>query len=173
MTIQSSWNGRFFEDFQVGEIYPHSLGRTITATDNSWFTQLTQNTNPLHFNEHYATATPYGRTVVNSAFTIALITGQSVSELSQNVLANLGWDEVRLQNPVFEGDTLYSFSEIVQLRLCKSRNDVGIMDVKTTGYNDEGQIVITFKRTMMIYKKAFAPQPRQQLLQQVLQQRSE
>ena len=107
MALKEGWRGRFFEDFEVGDVYPHRLGRTVTQTDNIWFTLLTQNTAPLHFDVHYASQTEFKKPLVNSAFTIALVTGQTVADISQNVFANLGWDEVRLSNPVFEGDTLY------------------------------------------------------------------
>jgi acyl dehydratase len=152
-----SWRGRFYEDFQVGDVYDHALGRTITTTDNIWFTLLTQNTAPLHFDHHYASQTEFGRPLVNSALTLALVTGQSVSDVSQNVMANLGWDEVRLPRPVFEGDTVYSRSEVLEKRESKSRPDVGIVTVKTTGFNQEGKVVITYRRTVMVYKRGKAP----------------
>lgn len=155
--IQLGWQGRFYEDFEIGDRYAHALGRTISQTDNSWFTQLTQNTNPIHFDHHYAQQTEFQRPLVNSAFTIALVTGQSVSDISQNVMANLGWDEVRLPNPVFEGDTIYSYSKILSKRESKKRINVGIIEVKTYGYNQREEIVIHFKRTMMIYKRGHAP----------------
>ena len=106
--IKAGWTGRVYEDFEVGDVYRHPLGRTITQTDNIWFTLLTQNTAPLHFDAYYAAQTEFKKPLVNSALTIALVTGQTVTDISQNVFANLGWDEVRLPNPVFEGDTLYS-----------------------------------------------------------------
>ena len=96
-----------YEDFEVGDVYRHPLGRTILATDNTWFSLLTQNTNPIHVDHAYAAKTEFARPLVNSTFTLALVTGQSVADVSQNVLANLGWDEVRLPHPVFEGDTIY------------------------------------------------------------------
>lgn len=104
--VKSGWTGRYFEDFTVGDIYKHVLGRTVTATDNAWFTPLTQNTAPLHFDAHYARHTQFGRPLVNSCFTIALVTGQTVADVSQNLLANLGWDEVRMPHPLFGGDTV-------------------------------------------------------------------
>src|SRR5437868_15050498 len=110
-TPRAGWTGRCFEDFQVGDVYEHQLGRTVPTTDNSWFTQLTLNTNPLHFDHHYAAQADFGRPLVNSAFTLALVTGMSVPDVSQNAMANLGWDAVRLPHPVFEGDTLYAESE--------------------------------------------------------------
>ena len=157
MAVKEGWKGRFYEDFVVGDVYQHPLGRTVIATDNVWFTLLTQNTAPIHFDHHYAAQTEFGRPLVDSTFTLALVTGQSVMDISQNVLANLGWDEVRLPHPVFEGDTIYSQSEVLAKRESQSRPNVGIVTVKTTGYNQEGQVVITFKRTIMVYKRGCAP----------------
>src|SRR5439155_16683655 len=103
------------------------------------------NTNPIHFDSAYAAKTEYGKPLVNSAFTLALVTGQSVMDISQNVMANLGWDEVRLPNPLFEGDTVYSRSEVLEKRESKSRPNVGIVRVKTTGFNQQGTVIIEFK----------------------------
>ncbi len=157
MAVKDGWKGRFFEDFEVGDVYRHPLGRTVTQTDNAWFTLLTQNTAPIHFDRHYAAQTEFGRPLVDSTFTVALVTGQSVTDVSQNVMANLGWDEVRLPAPVFEGDTIYSESEVLEKRESRSRDNVGIVTVKTTGYNQEGTVVITFKRTVMVYKHGHSP----------------
>lgn len=150
--------GRFFEDFAVGDVYRHPLGRTITTTDNMWFTLLTQNTAKLHVDHNYAAQTPYGRPLVNSTLTLAVVTGQSVVDVSQNVMANLGWIEVKLPHPVFEGDTLYSASTVLAARPSGSRENVGVVTVATTGYNQNGQVVITFTRSMLIYKRDHAPQ---------------
>ena len=158
MAVKEGWRGRFFEDFEVGDVYPHPLGRTVTETDNVWFTLLTQNTAPIHFDRHYAAQTEFGRPLVDSTFTVALVTGQSVTDVSQNVMANLGWDEVRLPAPVFEGDTIYSRSEVLEKRESRSRENVGIVTVKTTGFNQDGTTVITFKRTVMVYKRGHAPE---------------
>ena len=152
-----SWHGRFFEDFTVGDVYRHALGRTISQTDNSWFTLLTQNTAPVHVDHHYAAQTEYGRALVNSTFTLALVTGQSVSDISQNVFANLGWDDVRLPHPLFEGDTVYSSSEVLTTRPSGTRPNVGIVTVRTTGFNQDGTPVITFTRTVMVYRTGMAP----------------
>jgi itaconyl-CoA hydratase len=157
MALKEGWRGRFYEDFEVGDVYPHPLGRTITRTDNIWFTLLTQNTAPIHFDAHYSAQTEFGRPLVDSTFTVALVTGQSVIDVSQNVFANLGWDEIRLPHPVFEGDTLYSQSEVLEKRESKSRPNVGIVTIRTTGYNQDGVVVITFKRTVMVYKRGQAP----------------
>ncbi len=155
--IKEGWTGRVYEDFEVGDIYVHPLGRTVLSVDNSWFTLLTQNTNPIHFDHAYAAQTEFGKPLVDSTFTLALVTGQSVIDLSINVMANLGWDEVRLPNPVFEGDTIYSQSEVLETRESKSRPNVGIVTVKTTGYNQNGIVVITFKRTFMVYRRGQLP----------------
>jgi acyl dehydratase len=157
MVVKEGWRGRFFEDFEVGDIYEHPLGRTVTTTDNSWFTLLTQNTAAIHFDHYYASQTEFGKPLVDSTFTLALVTGQSVTDISQNVFANLGWDEVKLPAPVFEGDTIYSRSEVLEKRESRSRPDVGIVKVKTTGFNHEGTVVISFERTIMVYKKDYAP----------------
>lgn len=156
-SIKKGWQGRFFEDFEIGDVYQHPLGRTVTTTDNMWFTLLTQNTAPIHFDHHYAAQTEFGKPLVDSTFTLALVTGQSVIDVSQHVFANLGWDEIRLPHPVFEGDTIYSQSEVLAKRESRSRPNVGIVTVKTTGYNQNGEIVITFKRTIMVYKRGYAP----------------
>jgi acyl dehydratase len=157
MAVKPGWRGRFLEDFEVGDVYEHPLGRTVTQTDNAWFTLLTQNTAALHFDHHYASQTEFGRPLVNSAFTIALVTGQSVSDISQNVMANLGWDEVRLPNPLFEGDTVYSSSEVLDARESRSRPNAGIVTVRTTGFNQEGTPVITFRRSVMVYRRGQGP----------------
>ena len=157
MAIKEGWRGRFYEDFEVGDVYEHPLGRTVTETDNIWFTLLTQNTAPIHFDSNYAAQTEFEKPLVDSTFTVALVTGQSVTDVSQNVMANLGWDEIRLPNPVFEGDTIYSQSEVLEKRESRSRENVGIVTVKTTGYNQDGKVVITFKRTIMVYRRGHAP----------------
>lgn len=168
MSLKKGWNGRFYEDFEIGDMYSHPLGRTVTQTDNIYMTLLTQNTNPIHFDNYYSKQTTFGKPLVDSTFTVALVTGQSVTDLSQNAMANLGWDEIRLPNPVFEGDTIYSFSEVLEKRESKSRKNVGIVKVKTSGYNQRSEIVITFKRTFMIYKKEYAPNRESKLLEKIL-----
>lgn len=157
MPVKRGWEGRCYEDFEVGDIYVHLLGRTITSTDNSWFTLLTLNTNNVHFDHHFAAGSEFGKPLVNSAFTLALVTGMSVPDLSQNAMANLGWDEVRLPNPVFEGDTLYARSEVLDKRESKSRPNVGIVKVRTIGFNQDNLDVVTYNRTFMVYKRGQVP----------------
>ena len=157
MGIKPGWTGRVFEDFQAGDIYEHPLGRTVTQADNIWFTCVTMNTNPIHFDAEYASRTEFKRPLVNSCFTLALVTGQSVIDLTINAVANLGWDDVRLPNPLFEGDTVYSRSEVLETRESRSRPNVGIVKVKTTGLNQHGTPVIEFTRTFMIWKRGHEP----------------
>ncbi len=157
MTVKEGWTGRVYEDFEVGDVYRHPLGRTVLAADNVWFTLLSQNVNKIHFDYAYAAKTEFGKPLVDSTFTLALVTGQSTIDLSVNVMANLGWDEVRLPAPVFEGDTIYSQSEVLATRESKSRPNVGIVTVKTSGFNQDGTIVMTFKRTFMVYRRGHVP----------------
>jgi acyl dehydratase len=156
-TVRPGWNGRHFEDFEIGDVYEHPLGRTVLPTDNAWFSLLTQNSAPLHFDRHYAAQTSWGQPLVDSTFTLALVTGQSVTDISQHVFANLGWDKVKLPHPVFEGDTIYSRSTVLSARPSGSREDVGIVRVRTEGYNQDGDIVIHFERTLMVYRRGHGP----------------
>jgi acyl dehydratase len=158
MAVKAGWTGRVYEDFEVGDVYEHPLGRTVLPVDNSWFTLLTQNTNAIHFDRAYAAQTEFGQPLVDSTFTLALVTGQSTIDLSINVMANLGWDEVRLPNPLFEGDTVYSRSEVLEKRESRSRPNVGIVKVRTTGFKQDGLVVIEFMRTFMVYKRGHVPQ---------------
>jgi itaconyl-CoA hydratase len=147
------WRGRFYEDFSVGDVYRSRLGRTVTDTDNIWFTCLTLNTNQIHFNVPYAERTQFGRPLVNSAFTLALITGMTVPDTSENAAANLAWTDITLPKPVFVGDTLWAESEILDLRESKSNPSVGIVSMRCRGINQRREVVIEFKRTFMVYKR--------------------
>ncbi len=157
MTVKPGWRSRTFEDFEVGDVYEHPIGRTITQADNIWFTLLTVNNNPIHFDAAYAAHTEWGRPLVDSTFTLALATGLSVSDVSQNAI-NLGWDEVRLPAPVFEGDTIYASSEVLEARESRSRPAMGIVKLRTTGINQDGVKVIEFARTIMVYKRDHTPE---------------
>ena len=143
--------GRYFEDFEIGHIYEHRPGRTITQSDNTWFTLLTMNTHPLHFDEEYGKATEFGKTLVNSTFTVAVMVGMSVSDVSQKAIANLGWTDIVLPHPLFVGDTLYAESEVLEKRLSESRENCGIVTVKTTGTNQDGVVVASYKRLSLIH----------------------
>ena len=148
--------GRHFEDFVVGDVYQHRPGRTISETDNTWFTLLTMNTHPLHFDAAYAAKTEFGRPLVNSALTLAIVAGMSVSDLSQKAIANLGWNDIRLTAPVFAGDTVYAESEVLSKRESKSRPNHGIVTVKTTGAKDDGTVFMTYERTFLVPKRGHA-----------------
>ena len=145
--------GRYLEEFTVGDVYEHHPGRTVSQQDNAWFTLLTMNTHPLHFDEEYAKATEFGRPLIASPLTVAIIVGMSVSDVSEKAIANLGWKEIKLTNPVFPGDTLYAKSEVVQVRESKSRPNAGIVTVNTIGTNQDDVIVCEFERSMLIPKK--------------------
>lgn len=149
--------GRFFEDFEIGHIYEHRPGRTITDADNVWFTLLTMNTHPAHFDYEFAKKTEFGKPLVCSPFTVALMVGMSVSDTSQKAVANLGWDEIRLTHPLFPGDTLYAESEVLDKRESSSRPEQGIVTIRTIGKNQHGDIVCSFKRTMLIWKRGCGP----------------
>jgi len=148
-----TWRGRFFEDFEIGDVYRSRLGRTITETDNIWFTCLTLNTNQIHFNTPYSQRTQFGKPLVNSAFTLALVTGLTVPDTSENAAANLEWTDIKLPNPVFVGDTLWAESEILELRESRSRPNVGIVTMRSRGINQRGAVVIEFRRAFMVYKR--------------------
>ncbi len=149
--------GRWFEDFVVGHIYEHRPGRTITDTDNVWFTLLTMNTHPLHFDYEFAKKTEFGKPLVCSPFTVALMVGMSVSDVSQKAVANLGWDKIRLTHPLFCGDTLYAESEVLDKRESASRPQQGVVTVSTKGINQHGDIVCTFERTILVWKRGHGP----------------
>lgn len=145
--------GRYFEDFRVGDIYEHRPGRTITETDNSWFTLLTMNTHPLHFDKEYAKKSEFGRPLVVSSFTVSLLLGMSVSDISQKAIANLGWKDIRMTAPVFVGDTITAESQVLEVRESKSRPTQGIVTVKTRGFNQDGVMVCEFIRSVLVPKR--------------------
>ena len=149
---ETAWRGRFFEDFEVGAVYKHPLGRTITEADNTWFTLLTMNTNELHFNHHYASTQPFGKPLANSTFTLSVVIGLTVNDVSQNAVANLGMDAVRLTHPVFHCDTLYAESVVLERRETESRPYAGIVKVFTRGLNQDGDEIMSFTRTIMVLK---------------------
>ena len=146
-------SGRYFEDFTVGDIYHHLPGRTLSQQDNSWFTLLTMNTHPLHFDEEYAAATEFGKPLIASPLTVAVIVVMSVSDVSAKAIANLGWKEIKLPNPVFPGDTLYANTEVLGKRESRSRPNAGIVSVLTRGINQDDAEVCIFERQILIPKR--------------------
>jgi itaconyl-CoA hydratase len=145
--------GRYFEDFAVGDIYEHRPGRTISEADNTWFTLLTMNTHPMHFDAEYAKHSEFGRCIVCSPLTVAIMVGQSVTDVSQKAIANLGWTNIRMTHPLFAGDTLTSESEVTAKRESKSRPDAGIVTVTTRGFNQQGTLVCDFERTILVARR--------------------
>jgi acyl dehydratase len=142
--------GRYFEDFAVGDVYEHRPGKTVTQYDNHQFTLLTLNTHPLHFDAEFGKGTEFGRNLVVSTYTLSLLIGMSVTDVSQKAIANLGMDEVRFSAPVFEGDTLYAESEVVAKRESKSRPGQGIVTVRTVGRNQDGTEICSFLRNVLV-----------------------
>ncbi|APG61657.1 dehydratase [Sphingorhabdus lutea] len=149
--------GRYYEEFEVGHIYEHRPGRTISEADNTWFTLLTMNTHPAHFDHEFASKTEFGKPIVASPLTVAILVGMSVSDVSQKALANLGWKEIKMTKPVFHGDTLYAETEVIEKRESAKRLQQGIVTIKTIGKNQHGEIVCEFLRTMLIWKRGFGP----------------
>ena len=145
--------GRYYEQFEVGDVYEHRPGRTISEADNTWFTLLTMNQHPLHFDFEYAKKSEFGKPLVNSCLTLSIVAGMSVSDISQKTIANLGWDKIKLPAPVFIGDTIYAESEVLAKRESKSRPTQGIVTVKTTGRKADGTEIMSFERTMLIPKR--------------------
>jgi acyl dehydratase len=156
MAVKEGWQGRFFEDFEVGDIYRSRLGRTVLESDNVLFTLMSNNTNQIHFNVDYARRTGFERPLMNSIVTLAVVAGLGVTDLSENGFA-LGWDGIMLPHPVYAGDTLYSESEVVEVRESRSRPGQGIVKVRTRGLNQHGKVVIDYTRSVMVWKRAHAP----------------
>jgi itaconyl-CoA hydratase len=151
--MTTAWRGRFLEDFAVGDVYQSRLGRTVSEADNIWFTLLTMNTNQMHFNSVYAARTEFGKPLVVSTLTLAIVVGLSVADTSENAVANLGWGDISLPRPVYAGDTIWAESEVLQVRESRSRPNCGIVSIRTRGLNQEGEVVIEFTRSFMIFKR--------------------
>lgn len=145
--------GRYYEDFTVGDVYEHRPGRTITEADNVWFTLLTMNTHPLHFDRAYAAKTEFKQPLVNSCLTLSIVVGMSVSDVSQQAVGNLGWNDIKLTAPVFVGDTIYAASEVLSKRESASRPTQGIVTVRTVGVKADGTEFMSFERTVLVPKR--------------------
>ena len=143
-------SGRTYHDFDVGSTIRHKPGRTITETDNIWFTLLTMNTHPLHFDNEYAATSQFGKPLVNSCLTLSMVTGISVTDISQGAIANLGWDNVRLKAPVYVGDTIYAETDVLDKRLSKSKDGQGIVSVRTRGFKSDGEVFMEFDRNILV-----------------------
>ena len=154
VSAPKEWLGRYFEDIEVGDVYRSRIGRTISEADNTWFTLLTCNTNQVHFNAEFASRTTFGQMLVNSCLTLSIVVGLTVPDTSENAMANLAWDAISLPNPVFVGDTLWAESEILETRESASRPNVGIVAMRSRGINQRGEVVVEYRRTFMIYRRA-------------------
>ena len=152
--------GRYYEEFEVGDVYEHRPGRTITETDNTWFTLLTMNNHPLHFDTEYAAQSEFKKPLVNSCLTLSIVVGMSVSDVSYKAIGNLGWNDIKLTAPVFAGDTLYAQSEVIAKRESQSRPTQGIVTVRTTGLNQHGRTVISYERTVLVPKRGHGVEDR-------------
>jgi itaconyl-CoA hydratase len=145
--------GLYYEELEIGDIFEHRPGRTITQTDNIWSCLLTMNPQQLHFDAAYAAHTEWKKCLVDSTLTFSILTGMSVHSVSAKVVANLGWDKVKCTHPVFAGDTLYAESKVIAKRESKSRPGEGIVTVHTRGFNQDGKQVMEFERTVLVYKR--------------------
>jgi acyl dehydratase len=155
MTVYQPYIGRYYEDFSIGDIYKHWPGRTISETDNTWFTLLTMNKHPVHFDHHFAKKQMFGKPLVNSALTLAIVVGMSVADTSQNTIANLGWESIKLPNPVFLGDTIYAESEILEKRESKSHPDAGIVSFETRAHNQNNDLIMSYTRTILAKRQGY------------------
>jgi acyl dehydratase len=154
--LVAGWQGRYYEDFEVGDIYKHPYGRTVTETDDVWMTNITMNLNPMHFNEPYAAETEYGERLVNGLFVVSLAVGMSVIDVSANATANLGYDKVRHTAPTFHGDTIYAESEVIDKRESESREHAGIVTTELRAYNQNDEQVLSLERSGMVLKREYA-----------------
>ncbi|MCQ4321742.1 MaoC family dehydratase [Stutzerimonas stutzeri] len=145
--------GRYYEDFQVGDVYEHRPGRTLTDADNIHFSLLTMNYHPMHCDLAYAEKSEFGRLLVNSGLTVAIVLGMTVPDVSGKAIANLGWTAIKLTAPVFSGDTIYAESEVLDKRESRSRPNQGIVQVRTTGKKADGTVFMIFERTALIQKR--------------------
>jgi len=152
--------GRYYEDFEVGDIYEHRPARTLTETDNTWFTLLTMNTHPLHFDAEYAKHSEFGKCIICSPLTVAIMVGMSVTDVSQKAIANMGWTDIRMTHPLFAGDTLKAESAVLAKRESKSRPNAGLVTVKTSGFNQDDVLVCDFRRTILVAKRGFENEER-------------
>jgi acyl dehydratase len=155
-------SGKYYNDLEIGMVFKHKLGRTITEMDNVLFSALTMNTQPLHIDEHFASKTLFGQRIVNGIFTLGLAVGLTVNELTEGtIIANLGYNNVKHPHPVFHGDTLYVESAVTGKRESRSNPDAGLITFQHIGRNQVGEVVIEFERTVLMKKfdTELAPKP--------------
>ena len=149
--------GLYYEECEIGRVIEHTLRRTVTEADNTFFSCMTHNPQPLHIDHDYAAKTEFGKPLVNSALTLAVVTGMTVDDVSFKATANLGWKEIKLTAPVFNGDTIYARSKVLAKRLSKSRPNEGIVTTYTEGYKADGTVFLSFERTSLVPKRGHGP----------------
>jgi len=155
--------GRWFDDFRVGEVYRHWPGRTIRDADNTWFTLLTMNTHPVHFDDAYAAGAEHGRCLVNGTLVFSVVVGMSVRDVSERCIANLEYEVVQHKGPVFAGDTLYAESEVLGLAPSQSKPDRGVVYVETRAWKQDGGPVLQLRRRVLVPRRpAVLPEERVQ-----------
>ena len=146
--------GLYFEEFRVGDVIRHALRRTVTEADNLLFSVLTHNPSPLHLDEEYMRNTEFGQRIVNSCFTLSLMTGVSVGDTTdRTAIANLGWEDARFPKPVFLGDTLRIETEVAQVRQSKSRPEAGVVTLVHRAYNQKDELVGSCRRVALMKKR--------------------
>lgn len=145
--------GRYLEEFEVGAIYRHWPGRTISEADDTWFTLLTMNTHPLHFDAYYGSKTQHGRRLVNGTLVFSIVVGMSVADISEKCIANLEYEKVLHLGPTFHGDTIYAETEVLEITPSKSREDRGIVYVETRAWNQKSEKVLSLRRRVLVPRK--------------------
>jgi acyl dehydratase len=156
IVVAGRQRGRFLEDFRVGDVYEHWPGRTVTEADNIQFSLLTMNRHPMHCDHAFAAGSEFGKPLVNSGLTLAIVLGMTVDDVSFNAIANLGWKEIRLTAPVFPGDTIYARSQVLDVRESRSRPGQGIVTTRTEGLKEDGTPFLSFERMSLIPKRSAA-----------------
>jgi acyl dehydratase len=144
---------RYYDDYAVGDVFKHWPGRTVRDYDNTMFTLMTMNTNPIHFDEHYASQTQHGRCLVNGTLVFAIVVGMSVKDVSETAIANLEYETVKHLGPTYAGDTLYAESEILDKIDSKSKNDRGILYLETRAWNQHKEPVMSLRRRVMLLRR--------------------
>jgi acyl dehydratase len=147
--------GRYFEDFEVGAVYRHWPGRTVSEADDTLFSLMTMNQNPLHIDEHYCSQLQHGKRLVNGTFVFSLTVGMSVADMSLRSIATLLYEDIQHAAPVWHGDTLYAESTVLEKHESKTKSDRGIVYIATRGINQKGETVLTYRRKILMPKKSF------------------
>ena len=144
---------RYYDDYAVGEVIKHWPGRTIRDFDDTWFTLMTMNTNPIHFDDHYASQTQHGKCLVNGTLIFAIVVGMSVRDVSQTAIANLEYESVKHLGPTYHGDTIYAESEILDKIDSRSRDDRGILYIESRAWNQRNEPIMSLRRRVMLPRR--------------------